>query len=319
MAFDVTISGTGTDEIITLKDHSNGSFVEIYSFGALLNKFSVINNGTSKNIINGFISPADAIENITKGFKSAKLNPFVCRMKEGSYSFEKKSYKINKFYMGTEAIHGLLYDAVYKIIATEANEDGSFVILQYEYNNQEEGFPFQYSVNVTYRLEKDNRLILHTEVTNTSGVNMPLSDGWHPYFTLGDSVNDLDIKFNSTKKVRFDEQLLPTGEVEKFSEYINFKKLGDTFLDNCFVLENSDGPACVIKDEKSTLQLSILPNTAYPYLQIYTPPDRKSIAIENLSSVPDSFNNGIGLIVLLPGESRSFTTAYQVQKYLIGL
>jgi aldose 1-epimerase len=47
-------------------------------------------------------------------------------------------------------------------------------------------------------------------------------------------------------------------------------------------------------------------------LQIYTPEDRKSIAIENLSSAPDAFNNGMGLLVLEPGETKMFTTTYQI-------
>jgi aldose 1-epimerase len=48
-------------------------------------------------------------------------------------------------------------------------------------------------------------------------------------------------------------------------------------------------------------------------LQIYTPPHRKSIAIENLSSAPDAFNNKIGLIELGPEDSHAFQTRYRIE------
>jgi aldose 1-epimerase len=57
--------------------------------------------------------------------------------------------------------------------------------------------------------------------------------------------------------------------------------------------------------------LSIFTNSHYPYLQIYTPPHRKSIALENLSGAPDCFNNGMGLLMLPPNRSQTFTVWYQ--------
>ena len=39
------------------------------------------------------------------------------------------------------------------------------------------------------------------------------------------------------------------------------------------------------------------------YLQVYTPPHHKSIAIEPMTCIADSFNNKTGLRVLLPNKS----------------
>jgi aldose 1-epimerase len=58
--------------------------------------------------------------------------------------------------------------------------------------------------------------------------------------------------------------------------------------------------------------VEIRPESSYPYLQLYTPPHRESIAIENLSAAPDAFNNGMGLINLEPGASATFKTAYTI-------
>jgi aldose 1-epimerase len=48
-------------------------------------------------------------------------------------------------------------------------------------------------------------------------------------------------------------------------------------------------------------------------LQIFTPDSRQSIAIENLSGAPDCFNNGMGLVLLAPNSSKTFSVIYQVR------
>ena len=102
-----------------------------------------------------------------------------------------------------------------------------------------------------------------------------------------------------------------------YAEFNTAKKLGDTFFDNCFTLKmDIAGPACVITDETQKLQLEIYPESSYPYLQMYTPPHRKSIAVENLSAAPDAFNNGMGLIVLQPATTAQFATTYKITSLL---
>ena len=87
---------------------------------------------------------------------------------------------------------------------------------------------------------------------------------------------------------------------------------GNTELDNCFVLKDHSSPSCILRDNNSCIEFIITADSSYPYLQVYTPTHRKSIAVENLSSVPDSFNNHIGLIIAKPNEQYTFTTSYQI-------
>lgn len=312
MSFSVSINNKETFPVITLKDEGNNTEAEIYSFGALLNAFTATTKTGRKDIIDGFTSPADAKENITRAFKSAKLSPFVCRMNKGEYIFNNQKNKIQKFYLGEEAIHGLLYNAPFAITNTRNDKTKAFVELSYDYNNSNEGYPFSYSAKVIYTLHENNTLSIKTVVTNTGESDMPLNDGWHPYFQLGETVNDLQVQFNTSTMVEFDSHLVPTGKFSAYEKFETMQPFNDTALDNCFVLKDHLSPACIIKDESSGLQLTIEASESYPYLQVYTPPDRKSIAIENLSSAPDSFNNGIGLIIVKPHEQITFATSYQI-------
>jgi aldose 1-epimerase len=312
MSFSVVVDEKDLFPVVRLKDKSNDTEAVIYSFGALLNAFIIKGKNGNTNIIDGFTSPADAKENITETFKSAKLSPFVCRMQKGEYRFDGEVYKIDKFYLGSEAIHGLLFDVPFAVKNHRTDDNSAFVQLLYAYNKKEEGYPFAYSVEVIYTLKANNTLSIQTLVINNSESDMPLNDGWHPYFQLGETINELQVQFNSNAMVEFNRNLLPTGKFIPYRKFETMESFGDTFLDNCFVLKNSSSPACILKNEKTEIQLSIIRDTSYPYLQVYTPPHRKSIAIENLSSAPDSFNNGMGLIIVKAGEQYSFMTAYQV-------
>lgn len=299
--------------IISLRDENNHTVAEIYSFGALLNGFRARTFSGDINIIDGYSSPADAREHITKAFKSAKLSPFVCRMQKGEYSYNDASYKIQKFYLGDEAIHGLVFNFPFSIMRCGSNEQSAFVCLRCDYSNVNEGYPFPFTMEVTYTLHPDSLLTVETAVKNTGTSSMPLNDGWHPYFTFGCPVDDLQVYFNTETMLEFDNRLLPTGAYVPYDKFRSTKIFGETALDNCFVLRDFSSPACTLTDMHSRVRLTIRAITGYPYLQVYTPPHRRSIAIENLSSAPDSFNNHIGLIIVKPGEEATFATSYQLQ------
>jgi aldose 1-epimerase len=309
MSFSVLIDDKEIFPVIHLEDQKTKTKAVVYSYGALLNAFIVHGK---HNMIDAFDSCAHAKENITNGFKSCKLSPFVCRIPEGKYLFNQQAYKTAKFFLGEEAIHGLIYDAPFEIVDSGADDEQAFVSLRYEYAKKDEGFPFPYLCTVTYKLEKANKISTITEIKNDSDQEMPLSDGWHPYFTLGSAVNDLQFKINASQMLEFDDHLVPTGKILPFNKFQDLEKFGETFLDNCFVVNNHHEPACILKSDRG-LQLTMWPDKSYPYLQIYTPDHRRSIAIENLSSAPNAFNNGMGLIILKPGESREFTTVYQAE------
>ena len=70
-----------------------------------------------------------------------------------------------------------------------------------------------------------------------------------------------------------------------------------------------------VSDESVGLTIHFYPEKSYPILQVYTPPHRRSIAIENLSAAPDAFNNDIGLIHLQAGESYDFRTMIRVDSF----
>jgi aldose 1-epimerase len=282
--------------------------------GAILNSWTVQMHDSAWQIIDGYDSPDDFRENCeAKGFRSAKLSPYVCRLNKSQYDFDGVHYTIGKFELAGNAIHGLLYNNVFTVVNKFSDDQAAVLILQHDYDGSDAGYPFSYTIQVTYVLRANNELGINTTVTNTHDKSIPIADGWHPYFSLGEKVNNLAFSMQTDSLVVFDEALIPTGELEEYKSFHKPTLLGETFLDNCFLLNKPlQGAACILTNQKEQIQLSIFPGTSYPYLQVYTPPHRNSIAIENLSAAPDAFNNNMGLIILDAEESHSFSTIYKV-------
>ena len=309
MPFEVIVDNSQSSPVITLKDLQSQTCAEIYAFGGVLNAFCLLNKGKNTNIVSGFDSINHAKENITNGFKSAKLSPFVCRMNLGNYLWNEDKFQVEKWFFGKHAIHGIVYDAEYQVQAKYADQDSASVELYYAYPGYEKGYPFPYLIQILWKLEKGNKLSVTTTITNASPAAIPISDGWHPYFTLGDTVNNYSLQFDSHQQIEFDTELIPTGKLISDERFTKGKIMNDIFLDNCYLLDKTiDAPKCTLSNKNLTLIIE--PSASYPYLQLYTPDDRQKIAIENLSSAPDSFNNKMGLQILEPQETKNFTTTY---------
>lgn len=298
---------------LVLLDDSTGTQVDIApSCGAILTGFKVKNDGQETNVIDSYDDEDDFRKNVTsKGFLGCKLSPFVCRLKNGRFHFAANDYQVEKFFLGNHAIHGLIYDQAFELTNLDSNEHMATVSMSCTYDELDKGYPFRYNCMVTYTLSAGNKLAITTRIMNTSVGLIPIADGWHPYFSLGGSINDLQLEFQSKEFVEFDEELLPTGKLTRYEDYGSLREIGDAVFDNCFSLDFTEcQPMCVLRNPVKNIQVEIHPENSYPYLQVYTPSHRKSIAIENLSSVPDAFNNGIGLRTLEPNEWASFTTTY---------
>lgn len=308
-------SEAGFEKIILKNDVTNNYAAIIPACCAMLHEFAVVQNDETINVIDSYQSFKEFEEHvIEKGFMGCKLSPFVCRLNNGKYHFGEKEYSIQKSLPAKHSLHGLLYDKAFVLTSENVNESGASVTMKYEYRAEDPGYPFNYDCIVTWKLEPENKLTVTTECINKDEGLIPMQDGWHPYFTLGDSVNDLQLEFQVKNRVEFNSDLIPTGKVANYTKFSTIEKLGDTFLDNCFTLDTQEcQPLCVLRNPEKNIEIQFFPDESYPYLQIYTPPHRKSIAIENVSGVPDAFNNGMGVVTLESGQSTLFKTSYKIQ------
>lgn len=305
----------GFDKIV-LKDTVANCQVEIVpACGAMLHAFWIGEEREAINIIDSYTNKKEFDERAeSSGFKGLKLSPFPCRIQNAIYTFNGKQYQLEKKQPNGAALHGLLYRESFTVATETINNDEASVSLLYKYEATDAGYPFSYDCTITYTLKAGNTLTVNTTVSNTGQSPMPVADGWHPYFSFGQNVDDLELQFASDQMLEF-INLIPSGKVLTNDMFVNGAQIGSTDLDNSFVLDFSKSqPLCVLRDPLSKWQLELHPHKNYPYLQLYIPPHRNSIAIENLSAPPDSFNNNLGLVTLEQGEEANFLVTYIVRK-----
>ena len=296
-----------------LKDNQSATQVVVLpAFGASLHAFNILIDKKALNIIDNYKNLEEARKEAGLSYKSSKLSPFPCRISKGKYSINEKEYEFKNKFTDGSAIHGLLYNKAFEVVDEFADENMASLVLKYDYDHDDEGYPFRYRCEIRYLLRPGNMLKIQTVISNLSETEIPLADGWHPYFRLGGNANNWLLHFNAEAIVEFDDKLIPTGNLSVYNLFNESRSINDIQLDNCFVIEPEDGNAvCEIINPANGLKVSFFTDSSYPYLQVYTPGHRQSIAIENLSGAPDCFNNKMGLILLKPRHSQTFTVEYQ--------
>lgn len=279
--------------------------------GAIINRWVYKTGKGMHDIIQGYASPEDFSGNFAeKGFRSCKLSPYACRIRNSTFIFEGNKYSIGKFGYDRHNIHGLLFDASYKVLHHYSGPEQGRIELATQYKGDDPGFPFPYSVNLIYELNRSNELSITTKIKNTGDKKMPVCDGWHPYFSISDVIDDCYLTINAERSAEFDTEMIPTSAFLELNEFRDEKQIGPAVFDNCFPIKDKTLSACVLSNKATGLSLKIDALQNYDYLQLFTPPDRGSIAIEMLSAMPDAFNNGIGLRHLEPTEDIEFICRY---------
>jgi aldose 1-epimerase len=225
-------------------------------------------------------------------YASAVLFPFANRIKNGKYSFEGKNYQLDCNHK-QNAIHGLVFNKNFNLLEYKVGEKKASLTIQYKEQNSRKGFPFLYAVFITYTLT-DKKLYVSIKIKNTDTQSFPFTLGWHPYF-YSDNLSESVVSFSSDKKVELDENGI-TKELTTHQTALELK-IKDTFFDDSYTLQND-----TIEFFTPKYQLKITSDSLENYIQMYTPKNRKMIAIEPMTGVSDSFNNKVGLQILNPNQ-----------------
>jgi aldose 1-epimerase len=276
--------------------------------GGTINSLALAHEGRLIDILDGYLSDTDASANLISSFKGSNLFPFPNRIKGGKYEFNGINYQLNiNFPNENNAIHGLILDHAFEIVRYESGEHHCSLLISYSPRVKPAGYPFDYALEVEYQWAEKKYFTCTSRVTNRSDTNMPVGIGWHPYFlAAAEKVDELWLQFPASRVLEVDQRMIPTGTSEAYTNFNRLKQIAGTKLDHCFVLKTNISTAeVIIENRKLNFSYKIWQETGenkYYFLQIYTPPTRKSIAIEPMTCIPNAFNNKTGLISLAPGK-----------------
>ncbi|MFA6470000.1 MAG: aldose 1-epimerase [Bacteroidota bacterium] len=298
-----TLSGL---DVITVKNNLTHEYFSVLpSSGARLRELNLSNGSIALPVLRTIMDPRS--KNREDIFTNAKLSPFAGRVKEGRYSIGNTSYQLPLNYPEEEnACHGFVYDKQFTVVRSEVLNDRAVCFLNYDYQGELAGYPFRYSLEIIYMLGISGEFICETRIVNRSGSPIPVSDGWHPYFDIDEPVDDLQLSLEVDSMMELNGKNIPTGKMDSYSKFSRPETLYSQHFDSCFHVKGSNGIASTrIISSRNDTALTIWQETGpkkYNYLVLYTPLDRRSIAIEPMTSNVNAFNNGEGLIMLEPGE-----------------
>ncbi|CAN5162579.1 aldose 1-epimerase family protein [soil metagenome] len=227
-------------------------------------------------------------------FRGSVLVPWVNRLADGTYTFDGISYTvpINEPERQT-ALHGLGLEKTWDI-----DEQTASSVTVSTACGPVDGYPFAVIVAVTYAL-RDAGLAVRLDAYNGDEVTAPFAAGFHPYLLGGVPIDEAELRIAARRRlITSPDRLLPvelSDTADGPYDFSTARVLGDIVLDDALT-ELTDG---VI--DFADLQLTLSPELGW--VQVFTPLDRQSLAIEPCTSGPDAFNSDYGLVVLAPGES----------------
>lgn len=252
------------------------------------------------SILDGYTTPIEL--DLNRWGKSGLLFPFPNRLKEGRYTWNGKTYQfpINDPTTGN-ALHGFGMDKPFRLLRIQAEEDTGRVALQYEYEGQFEAYPFSFTLQMDYILSLQQGLIIEYRCWNTDAQTIPWGFGWHPYFCVSENIDNCRLQTPPLMMIGVDENMIPTGKQYEYFDFVSEKRIGATVLDNCFIPADPAEERLVIKliGERGTLSYW---QEDLPYVQLFTHPDRSSLAIEPMTCNVNAFNNLNGLIRMEAGD-----------------
>ena len=288
---------------LKLVDTNSKEYVSIIpEFGANVNEIVLSKKSICYSILDGAKNYSELIKN--EWYKGAKLIPFPNRIRDGKYTFNRRSYKLPiNFPSQKHAIHGLLYDRKFTVKERTVSKGSSSILLEHLYLGGTDGYPFRFKVQIKFALSA-NGFECSTIIKNEASTRIPIGDGWHPYFRVKGRIDDLLLRIPSTQQIEVDSRMIPTGGLKPFEKFSSLSKIGDETIDAGFRLRKGQGLARTeLLDQEHDLKITVWQETGemkYNYVQIFSPPSRDSIAIEPMTCNINAFNNGEGLIVLRP-------------------
>lgn len=256
---------------------------------------------SGKNILDGYNTP-DELE-AAKWGKSVLLFPFPNRLDRGQYEWLGKKYEFPINNAATEnAIHGFVRDESFEVEYVFLAKDHASILCSYTYGGTRPYYPFPFSLEVEFMIHDNGTFSLEVACLNLHKDPIPVGFGWHPYFRLADKAEDHSMQLPACAQVGITDRMIPDGTRLDFPDFQKKRRVGNTFLDNCFATQKASGMYQLVL-EGAGRRIAVKANARQcPFFQVFTPPHGESIALEPMSCNVDAFNNGEGLVALAPGK-----------------
>lgn len=283
--------------IIHSQDHSSSLTCVPRRGGALSSIVMAGTQGSRELLYQHDIFWDDEITDLPGGWPFAF--PVFARLERqgqyGKYLYDGKLYEL--------AIHGFAWQQAWQL---ESQQQNRLTISLCDNEQTRSVYPFQFKVTLEYEIHQ-GKLTCRQTYTNLGDNPMPYSAAFHPYF-LTPAVDagkaDVSIQFSATRRYVYNASMTDiVGETDILqmpasaaNPEIN-EQLSALGQDKEMTLTYSNGECLHLKAEGEE------DKNLFPYVQLYTIPEKSFFCMEPLMSIPNALNTVSGMRWLAPQQS----------------
>jgi len=270
------VSNTNRELEYSVLSNVNGFEINVFNYGASLSSLKIpLSNGKIVDVVLGF----DSVDGYKKSFElpaapyfGAIVGRYAGRISEGLFTLNDKTFQLfqnnngNSLHGGKEGFS----QKEWTVIAKKSTNNSS-VTLEYISAANEENYPGELKVQVTYTLSEANELIVEYVAKSTEDTIINLTH--HSYFNLDGhqgTIENQELRVASQKIVETNADNIPTANfIDLASHQFNFNspKNCPTSIDNTFVVNDNDAIAASLYSSKNKLKMDVYTNQ--PGVHIY--------------------------------------------------
>ena len=203
-----------TIKLYTLKN-SSGMTVKVTNYGAIITSLTAPDrDGNFSDVVLGYNRVEDYINAVDKPYFGAIVGRYGNRIAAGEFTLDGETHTLLKN-NGANHLHGgaIGFDKV--VWTADFDPAEPIISLSYLAKDQEEGYPGNLQLTVTYTLTNDNELIVDYHATTDKAT--PINVTQHSYFNLkgeGEgTILDHELMINADQFTPVDQGMIPTGDL----------------------------------------------------------------------------------------------------------
>lgn len=264
----------GQEAFLFTLSNNHGCEFSVTNYGAAVSSLKIKNtHGKQVDVVLGF----DSLEHYIRSFDlpsppyfGAAVGRFAGRINQGQFILNGKQIFLSKN-NGNNHLHGgnMGFSRVFWEVKALNYNDNPSITLAYTSVDNEDEFPGELYVEVTYTLTENNefRVLFYAKSSADTIVNLT----HHGYFNLsghGNSITNQKLTVNAKKILETSDELIPTGTFTNLENHpFNFRNQQDcpVEIDNTFVLE--DEKAVSLSCKETNLKMTVFTNQ--PAVHIY--------------------------------------------------
>ncbi|MBY0487486.1 MAG: galactose mutarotase [Flavobacteriaceae bacterium] len=266
----------GEEVLLYTLYNNKGIEVSVMNYGATITSLKIPLSYTKKvDVVLGF----ETLEDYSNSFNlpnapyfGTTVGRYAGRINNGQFLLNEKLIQLNKN-LGNHNLHGGktgFSRKFWKLITISESENPS-ITFQYVSENNEENFPGEMTVEVTYTITDANELKVSYTASSLEDTIINLTQ--HSYFNLDGHSEDIvnqQLSINSFKTLETNINNIPTGnffELARSPFDFTTPKECPTKIDNTFVLNKENEVAATLFSTKNKLKMSVFTNQ--PAVHIY--------------------------------------------------